>query len=781
MERERTHARHTRRTPLKALAGGLLAGILFAACQGDNLFVDLTPGLGGVAGPDVPTLSIQVPSPTSVAAIPLGDSVLVTVDVTDDVGVSQIVFEGIALRGDPNLGTESVVTRFVSKTVDLIPPSPDTTISRYLLATPDTVLETALIVVKVFDEVGNFATDTVSLILGGPDVQFENLVNGQLIQSGLTLGLRVQARDGAGVRQVEITITGVIDTTLTAPISPVLDSLILDTLVVIPAGLTGTMTVTATATNTLNVVGQAGPFTLTVASATGGDVIAPTVELTATSNERLEFQDMIDVVVTSVDDNQGSGIARTGYTVLAISPRRGDTVVAFEEVVYASPRTGIVIENFDFTVYNFDPLQLPDTMVYEVFGYSVDASGNCAASVGEPMLVSYVCGLLGANTIAENRTGARLTRVIVAGRTVLLPSGGKILDGVVDPVRRNLYLSNFDEDRVEVFRLETEVFLDAVAVGSSPWGLALNNCYGIVAEPGCGDTLLVANSGGTNITSVFLEGLAGTTPGAEIPNSRILTPDNLVFNVRLEDSDQGPVWNVEALNVYSDRPQFLAMDQNRQIHYSTWPTAEGSERGTIRRAFVPAPTGAVPNPEPEVQFHELQLAGPGEDNAWGILHIDLASLGRNPTFLMTDHLPGDLSLGITELVNTIDFEFVHTPAFQATGSDIAIFSKPFVEEDLGLTDTTFVAASGDGRAVAFGEGNSVLDGRRIMVYQAVGDFITAGLQTEDLGINKDEFISGLGLNFDASLGVARGEQAYFFTMDLRLQGLLLYAFGLDNC
>ena len=426
MERERTHARHTtrltRRTPLKALAGGLLAGILFAACQGDNLFVDLTPGLGGAAGGDVPTVRIQVPSPTSVATIPLGDSVLVTVDVTDDVGVSQVVFEGIALRGDPNLGTESVVTRFVSKTVSLVPPSADTTISRYLLATPDTILETALIVVTVFDEVGNFATDTVSLILGGPSVQFENLVGGEVIQSGLTLGLRVQARDGAGVREVEITVTGVVDTIITVPVSPVVDSLIVDTLVVIPAGLSGTMTITATATNTLNVVGQAGPFTVIVTSTSGGDVVAPTVQLTVTSNERLEFQDVIDVVVTSVD--QGSGVARTGYTVLGISPRRGDTIVVAGEVVFASPRTGTVIETFDFTVFNFDLLQLPDTMVYEVFGYAVDAAGNCAASVGEPQLVQYVCGLLGVNTIAENRTGAQLTRVIVAGRTVkLCPAG----------------------------------------------------------------------------------------------------------------------------------------------------------------------------------------------------------------------------------------------------------------------------------------------------------------------------------------------------------------------
>ena len=46
MQRQRTHKHDTRRSPLKGLAGGLLAGILFAACQGDNLFVDFT-GAGG--------------------------------------------------------------------------------------------------------------------------------------------------------------------------------------------------------------------------------------------------------------------------------------------------------------------------------------------------------------------------------------------------------------------------------------------------------------------------------------------------------------------------------------------------------------------------------------------------------------------------------------------------------------------------------------------------------------------------------------------------------------
>ncbi|MCH8812313.1 MAG: hypothetical protein IID07_10800, partial [Gemmatimonadetes bacterium] len=236
MERERTDTRHvtshTRKTPLRALAGGLLMGILFAACSGDNLFVDFTPGRAESG--DVPTVTIDVPSSVSIAAIPLGDSVLVTATVSDDAGVTSVVFEGLALRGDASLGTATVVPRFVSKTVDFLPEVTDTTVSRYLLATPDTILETAVIIVTAFDVLGNSASDTVSLILGGPHVEFENLVGGELIQSGLTLGLRVQARDGAGVREVEITITGVVTETILVPVSPVLDSLVVDTLVVIP-------------------------------------------------------------------------------------------------------------------------------------------------------------------------------------------------------------------------------------------------------------------------------------------------------------------------------------------------------------------------------------------------------------------------------------------------------------------------------------------------------------------------------------------------------------------
>jgi len=760
MERERTQTRRTRKTPLKALAGGLLAAILFAACQGDNLFVDfsLTDQL---LDADIPTVDILDPSPLSVAAIPLGDSVLVTVDISDDAGVSRVVFEGLALRGDVNLGTDEVVERFVSKTVDFVPEVQDTTVSRYLQATPDSILETAVIIATVFDGAGNSSSDTVSLILGGPAVDIENLVGGEVIQSGLTLGLRVAARDGAGVREVEITITGVVTETITVQVSPVLDSVVVDTVVVIPAGLSGQMTITATATNSLDVVGQDGPITLTVTTASTSDDLPPDVQLDVTAPERLEFQDLISLSVTSVDNSQGSGIESTGYTVFGISPTRGDTVTMSDEVVFASPRTGTVIQTFDFTVFNFNELQLPDTMVYEVFGYAVDAQGNCSASVGEPRLVDYVCALQAGNRIAESRTGDRLTTVIVAGRTVLLPTGGRIADAVVDTIRGKLYMSNFDRDRVEIFELATETFQTAAAVGSQPWGMTMNRGE---------DTLLVANSGGVNISMVDLDpGGGGGTP-VEDPARRLITPDVVLYDVEETRDEVSAIrYNVTFLpNAtppgFTDEPQYIAVDATGRILYSTVTEILGNF-GTIRKAEVPA-FGT----DTEVKLF-IQHAAMDENAAYtGVAHANRVFAVRGSgadEVTIEDHIPGNRAAFLTATGASAGET---ATAIQGLGSDAVSRPGRWSVENLGFHDTTYVSASGNGAWVVFGEG-SVSPVGRVIMYEAATDQISGAIQVTDLMINGSETVRGIGLNNDGTLGVALGGQkASFFTTDLRLQG-----------
>src|SRR5690606_30482035 len=117
---------------------------------------------------------------------------------------------------------------------------------------------------------------------------------------------------------------------------------------------------------------------------------------------------------------------------------------------------------------------------------------------------------------AQNGNPFRLQRMVVAGHTVVLPSGGKIMDAAVDVARRNLLLANMTRDRIEVFRLESQRFASFIPVGSEPWGLNINRT---------GDTLLVANSGGTNVSSVYLGPISGDGPMFEVPQARFLTPD----------------------------------------------------------------------------------------------------------------------------------------------------------------------------------------------------------------------------------------------------------------
>ncbi|MGY8799923.1 MAG: hypothetical protein ACKVG4_14215 [Longimicrobiales bacterium] len=747
---------------LLATSAAMLGVMFVAACDGENLFS--VPGTAATGSQDddteAPTVQINSPRGDSLSAKPIGDSVFVSVHVTDDIGVRTVRFSGVSHRGDKNLGTDEVVPRFTDKTITL-PDVVDTTLTRYILATEDSVNETVKILVEATDTFGNITTDSVDMILGQPEVDLLDVEDGQSVQAGLNFTARVVASDPLGITQIRLEVTGVFEATIVKSINPPADTAALDTVVAVPAGLTGEIQIRASARNSFDVSAGDGPLTLTVIPA--GDTIAPRVKHVATARSLLEAQDIVSVTVSGSDDSQGGGVSVLGYTVLAISQTRADTIVRSDSVVFTPARTGTVATDFAFGVFNFDSLALPDTLVYEIISWARDADGNCATGVGADSLAAIACDTNGTATVADNRTGERLVRSIVAGETVLLPSGGRIMDAVVDTFRHTMLLSNIDRDRIEVFDLDSKDFRPSVAVGAAPWGLGLNNCYTANITANCGDTLIVSNSGGTNLSMVYL---GPSTPGIggefEDTKRRLLTPDMLIFNAKLVETDQGDEWAVTALNEFSDRPQFLAMDEARQIHYSTWPTATGSERGTLRRAYIPGP-GLLP----EVVVHAFQFPGPAEENSYGLVNLDWAQWGQGVAFDMADHVIGTQTT-ITENVATADIAASVT-ALQGQGSDVVLWSNPFKMDDIGFGDTTFVSASGNGRIVLFGEGG-VADGNRILIYDARTFTTRFGLFTADLQINKDDRISGLGVNQDGTLAMGRGSGAYFFTEDLRLQG-----------
>lgn len=754
------------------VTGAAMLGMLaVAACDGDNIF-QLAPGEGvpapGQGDTVAPTLTIVQPKPDAQNAKPLGDSILVEVDVSDETGLGSVVFGGIAKRGDPSLGTDEVVTRFQTKTVTFPPGVEDTLgLQRYLIPTSDSTRETAFIFVEAFDTLGNRSADTVEVILGGPDVQVLNLAPTQSRAAG-RLNLSLLVRDPNGIEQVRVDTEGAYESSLVLPVSPVRDSVSADTAIVIPEGTQGEVSLTVTARSALGVLGEAGPFIIDVVSGEPVDSIAPEVTQDVSAMDRMELTDSLVVVVTGEDNPQGTGLATAGVTVRAFSELGGDTLVRTQVVDYATPQAGVTDTRFTFTPFNVDSVALPERIIYQVSSYAVDAAGNCAANSSDEAARSTGCDeLAGGEVVPATGQGQTVTVNVVSGLTVALPTGGRILDAVVDTVRRNLYLANYGRSRVEVFEMDDRTFETPVPVGAQPWGLSLNTCF-TLPTANCGDTLIVANAGGTNFSFVGLDNFQEDT------RRRLFTPDVVAFNFTLEESGSGlDEWLIQPLNVFSDRPEFLAYDLEGRLHFSTTPTEASVERGTIRKAFNPP--GAV---IPEVVMHAQAPAGTAEDS-WGVLNLDAVSPapGKSVIFAAIDHEVGQLGQSGAEVAllsdTTLAPEFVLDELetrMEAAGSDMDVYDNPFSVDDLGYSDTTFVTASGNGELVAFGESGEA-EASRILVYDAVADLVLRGIPVADLILNKSDQVSGLGLNYDGTLGVARGNTAYFFSPDLRLQGV----------
>ncbi len=488
----------------------------------------------------------------------------------------------------------------------------------------------------------------------------------------------------------------------------------------------------------------------------------------------MEVQDELSVQVTGADNTQGGGIAEVGYTVLSISQTRGTTLVRSDSRTFSPPRTGTVSQTFDVPTFNVDSLSLPDTLVFEVTTWMRDGQGNCGASVGGDTLRALACDATAGYTVALGRTGERITREIVAGKTVLLPvSGGRIMDAVVDTVRRNLFLSNIESNRVEVFDLKTESFRNAIGVGSEPWGLALTRDN---------QSMWVGNSGGTNLSLVDLNN------ETEVDGERFLTPDVILFDIEQRTGDAGVQYLVSPhprpqSPSFSDRPQFVAVDSFGNLVYSTKTSSVG-DLGTARKGYFESGWDRT---EAKI-FVEHAINNAQEDN-WAVAHIDSLvgiaeiftdSLGTDTVSAVRffDHVPGFPSNIISADLSVLDADPVCDAAarLNAKGGDMycesgATWNIPSVT----FKDTTYVAASGDGGWVSVGEGGTSPVGR-VLTYQARQadtTSLTRWLQVSDLLTNPAEEVRGLGLNYDGTLGVVRGRLAAYFISpsDLRLQGL----------
>ena len=722
---------------------------LLASCGGDNWFDDP----GGVVGPNDRTPpQIRIVEPEPGQRIAVGDSIFVRLEASDDVALDSVVVGGYSLRGNADLGTETRVFRFETRAVDFGPSGAtprDTIITRYLIAAADTLPEEPVyIVARAVDAAGNEGADTVAIGIGGPRVSIGGPLTGSSVRAGADLMVRVTADDPLHrLASVRLLASGDIHHETLLTFEPPRTGL--DTVLVVPipqdAG-EGGFTLRATARNTLNDSTSSAAVRLALQPAEE-DAEAPRVRFSVNLADRSEQNDSVAVTVVATDETRldlvGALVRASVRTASGFQPVHSRTPILFGDSA-----------TFRFSLAALGAPVMADTATVrlEVTAFAIDAVGNCATATVPEMVLSEECGP--GEPVAGVRPGARVETLLVRGRTLRLPGvGDRIADIAADD--EHLFLSNITRNRLEVLPLGATQFSSSVAVGSRPWGLAFDPTR---------ERLYVANSGGTNISVV--------SPSEMQEVDRILTPNVKLFDVTLpSEMEPGPP-GANPLSVssvvrydYSDRPQFIGVTQNENLYYSTLPTRAASD-GTLRRYDRGADRLEIITDYAEERIASKVVIV----NADSAFHVpgDLIRVCPRDRSLDPQR---DRALGERCFTDTLD---AVADSIGQYDYDTRILYGLNIEE-VGLTDTTFVAVSGDHRSIAFGEGGR--EHGRVMLFGDEGAPGGSGLvkygEIFDLVGNAAERVIGLGLNADGSLGVARGIGTYFFSGDLRLQGEVL--------
>jgi hypothetical protein len=349
---------------------------------------------------------------------------------------------------------------------------------------------------------------------------------------------------------------------------------------------------------------------------------------------------------------------------------------------------------------------------------------------------------------------------VVAGYTQPLPDGGAVADAVYVPRTDRLYLTNPDRNWLEVYNLADSTFRTPIAVGSRPWGIAPwpRNRDGVM-----GDTLLVANSGGTNLSYVDLG--QGAT-GREV--YRYPLPNIIVYSVttvRSETTDQ--LITQRTVYDFSDRPQYLATT-------CTGAPTPGAPCEDILAVYSTAPT-----PGQSVPFANQ-----------GTLRWE--NLTRRASHFFFEHAIGQTA-GRSDTLEIVRF------AANGVGADSTLlpYRQRIPRPDgtffdysvvarigaLAFRDTTFVRGSGNFRRAVFGEGGPVL-GSRALAYDATRGLdpatplpvidrgISRAIDASDFVANTFARVQGVGINFDGEVAAVKGDSTYLFDPTLRLQGML---------
>src|SRR3989454_37378 len=385
------------------------------------------------------------------------------------------------------------------------------------------------IVGRATDGAGNFAEDTIFIFLQNVDALRVYLLQptaGAVASSGKYIPIQVAAAQKSGVKRIGWLVGGNAGQTAqtgdslvngSPPFPDTLD--FVDSVQV--TGATGFSTVAGFVVDSGGRVSQTSPITVTILSA-ANDVTPPQIQQTV--SPRAEANDTLSVHATDP-----SGISVIGFRVFTIA----GSLIRQDSVLLSGTSTDVV-KKFAMGLTSLTPI--PQQVVIQAFA--------CDAAV------AHNCGVTGQTFTVPSPTGASRadTVTIVAGATIALPFGGKIVDAIYNANRRELYLTNPTLSRVEIFQAANSSFVAAgiPTAGPQPWGIALWPRDTLGAY---GDSIVVANSGGTQLSVIDVS-------PARVLRWRQDLPDFLLQTYKVVSVSGGFKVEITEYNI-SDRPQYL--------------------------------------------------------------------------------------------------------------------------------------------------------------------------------------------------------------------------------
>jgi hypothetical protein len=497
------------------------------------------------------------------------------------------------------------------------------------------------------------------------------------------------------------------------------------------------------------------PVTLQVIAAAGAGT-RPTVDFGL--NDRIEVSDTIFVSATDP-----AGISMLGYDVRLLD----GTVVGRDSITSSGQITSL---RNTFTM-RLSVTTYPARVL--VRGFARNSAGT-----SDSARVGGASGPVRVDTVT-----------VVAGSTRPLPVGGLVADALYHQASDKLYLSNITRNQLDVFYLGDSTFKTPVRVGSRPWGIAAwPRDRGDVTVPrfGQGDTILVANNGGTSISYVRVD-IPPASSGQEV--YRYPLPNIIVYSITAKLSEEtGQLLQVRTRYDFSDRPQWLGAVCNGAttpnspcnevtVVYSTSPTQGQStpferNNGTLRWENLT---------RRQSHFFWQHASGQGDRRA------DTIEIERFGSMDASGNIVGHADSLL------VPFLQIGTDA----SGNTALIANVFRINELAFRDTTFVRNSGNFRRAILGEGgrtlgDAVTTNARAISYDAtigmkrsnyshpgyvlptpVADSgISRAMDVTDYVANTSARILGVSINFDGQISAIRADSVYLIDPLLRLLGLL---------